>query len=73
METDTTIERAENLLRRAGGEFDHVVSTAPFPQTARLSEMDASSDYVPCITVLLAYRGEWLGRTRECYAITAEP
>ena len=70
VKTETTIERAENLLRRAGGEFDHVVSTAPFPQTARLFEMDAAFDYVPCLTVLLAYRGEWLGRTRECYAIS---
>ena len=67
---ETTIERAENLLRRAGGEFEHVVSTAPFPQTARLFEMDAAFDYVPCLTVLLVYRGEWLGRTRECYAIS---
>ena len=68
--TETTIERAENLLRRAGGEFDHVVSTAPFPQTARLFEMETAFDYVPCLTVLLAYRVEWLGRTRECYAIS---
>ncbi len=70
VKTETTVERAVNLLRRAGGEFDHVVSTAPFPQTARLFEMDAAFDYVPCLTVLLVYRGEWLGRTRECYAIS---
>ncbi|MEO6741106.1 MAG: FAD-dependent oxidoreductase [Chthoniobacteraceae bacterium] len=70
VKTETTIERAENLLRRAGGEFDHVVSTAPFPQTARLFEVDAAFDYVPCLTVLLAYRGERLGRARECYAIS---
>jgi len=70
VKTETTIERAENLLRRAGGEFDHVVSTAPFPQTARIFEMDAAFDYVPCLTVLLNYRGKWLGRTRECYAIS---
>ena len=70
VKTETTIERAVNLLRRAGGEFDYVVSTAPFPQTVRLFEMDAAFDYVPCLTVLLAYRGEWLGRTRECYAIS---
>ena len=70
VKTETTIERAENLLRRAGGEFDHVISTAPFPQTARLFEMDTAFDYVPCLTVLLAYHGEWLGRTQECYAIS---
>ncbi len=70
VKTETTIERAENLLRRAGGEFDHVISTAPFPQTARLFEMDAVFDYVPCLTVLLAYRGELLGGTWECYAIS---
>lgn len=70
VKAETTIERAENLLRRAGGEFDHVISTAPFPQTARLFEMDAAFEYAPRLTVLLAYRGEWLGRTRECYAIS---
>ena len=73
VKTETTIERAENLLRRAGGNFDHVVSTAPFPQTARLFEISAAFDYVPCLTVLLAYRREWLGRTRECYAISDHP
>jgi len=70
VKTETTIERAESLLRRAGGEFDHVISTAPFPQTARLFGVDAAFDYVPCLTVLLDYRGEWLGRTQECYAIS---
>jgi len=70
VKTETTIERAEDLLRRAGGEFDHVISTAPFPQTARLFEMDAACDYVPCLAVLLAYRGEWLGKTRDHYAIS---
>ena len=68
--TETTIERAENLLRRAGGEFDHVVSTAPFPQTARLFKVDVTFDYVPCLTVLLAYGGEWLEHTRKRYAIS---
>jgi len=70
VKTETTIARAENLLRHAGGGFDHVVSTAPFPQTARLFGTDAAFDYVPCLTVLLAYHGEGLGRTRECYAIS---
>ncbi len=70
VKTETAIERAGNLLRRAGGEFDHVISTAPFPQTARLFGMDAAFDYVPCLTVLLAYHGEGLGQTQECYAIS---
>ena len=70
VKTETIIVRAEGLLRRVGGAFDHVISTAPFPQTARLFEMDAHFDYVPNLTVLLAYRGEWLGTTRECYAIS---
>jgi renalase len=70
VKTETTIERAENLLRRAGGEFDHVVSTAPFPQSARLFEINAAFDYVPCLTVLLDYRGEWIGQTRERYAVS---
>ncbi len=70
MKTGTTIARAGTLLRRVGGAFDHVISTAPFPQTARLFEMDDHSDYAPTLTVLLAYRGEWQGVTRECYAIS---
>jgi renalase len=70
VKTETPIERAESLLRRAGGDFDQVISTAPFPQTARLFGLNSMFDYVPCATVLLAHRGEWLGRTRERYAVS---
>ncbi len=68
--TEHAIDHADSLLRTTGGEFDHVVSTAPWPQTARLFGIDTTFDYVPCITVLLAYRGEWLGTTQDQYAIS---
>ena len=60
---------ARPLLRANGGGFDHVVSTAPWPQTARLFGLEpGASGYVPCLTVLLAYHGVWPGRTRSVYA-----
>ena len=65
---ETTVADASSLLRRNGGDFDQVVSTAPWPQTARLFGLEPSDDYLPCLTVLFAYRGEWSGRTREAYA-----
>jgi len=70
IEFGKTVEHAESLLRRAGGRFDHVVSTAPFPQTARLFDLQTGYDYVPCLTALLAYRGEWLGISAGQYAIS---
>ncbi|CAN5902376.1 hypothetical protein BH11VER1_BH11VER1_11980 [soil metagenome] len=70
VKTEVAIEHADSLLRVNGGEFDHVVSTAPWPQTARLFDIDSTFDYVPCLTVLLAYRGEWLGKTKARYAVS---
>ncbi len=70
VQLETTIANARELLREAGGEFDHVISTAPFPQTAQLFGLTASFDYVPCLTVLLRYRGDSLGTTASAYAIS---
>jgi renalase len=67
---DVTIERAASLLRGAGGDYDRVVSTAPLPQTAVLFDAPVVSAYVPCLTVLFAYRGAWLGNSRERYAVS---
>ena len=68
--TETTVEDARGLLKTNGGDFDHVISTAPWPQTARMFGLDSVPSYIPCLAVLLAYRGEWLGRTRDAYAIS---
>lgn len=63
---ETTVEDARALL----GSFDRVVSSAPWPQTARMFGVDpAGIDYVPCLAVILAYRGEWLGATGNAYAL----
>lgn len=65
--TEQTVADARALL----AEFDHVLSTAPWPQTARLFGLDDVQEYIPCLAVLLAYEGEWTGRTREAYAWSA--
>jgi predicted NAD/FAD-dependent oxidoreductase len=65
--TECQIENAGSLL----AEFDHVVSTAPWPQTAKLFGIEHVFDYLPCLAVALAYHGEWIGRTRETYAYSA--
>jgi len=70
VKTEVAIERVDRLLRATGGEFDHVVSTAPWTQTARLFDIETTFDYVPCLTVLLAYRGDWIGKSKERYAMS---
>ena len=51
-------------------EYDRVLSTAPLPQTAALFGQTISAEYIPCLTVLLAYRGEPTGLCREAYAVS---
>ena len=65
--TECEIDDARRLL----GEYDHVVSTAPWPQTARLFGLEPGFEFTPCLAVVLAYEGEWLGRTRDSYAFSA--
>lgn len=65
--TEQTVVDARTLLN----DFDHVLSTAPWPQTARLFGLDDAQEYIPCVAVLLAYEGEWLGGSREAYAWSA--
>jgi predicted NAD/FAD-dependent oxidoreductase len=65
--TECQIDKARSLL----ADFDHVVSTAPWPQTAQLFDVEPAFDYLPCLAVVLAYHGEWLGRTRETYAYSS--
>lgn len=64
--SECQIDDARSLL----ADFDHVVSTAPWPQTARLFGIEPVLDYIPCLAVALAYHGEWIGRTRETYAFS---
>lgn len=65
--TECQIEDAHSLL----AEFDQVVSTAPWPQTAKLFGIEHVFDYLPCLAVVLAYHGEWIGRSSETYAFSA--
>ncbi len=65
--TEHPIEDARSLL----AEFDQVVSTAPWPQTARLFGLAHAADYLPCLAVVLAYQGDWIGRTCDTYAFSA--
>ena len=70
VKTEETVRDARSLLRQNGGDFDQVISTAPWPQTASLFGLDTTFDYVPCITALLCYTGEWIGKTKTAYAIS---
>jgi predicted NAD/FAD-dependent oxidoreductase len=54
-----------------GEDFDVVLSTAPWPQTAKLAGLeDSQNPYAPCLALLLLYEGEWLGATAERYAVS---
>ena len=68
--TGMTIEAVKD--RRVGGEdFDVILSTAPWPQTAKLAGVQNSQNpYAPCLAQLLLYEGEWLGATAARYAIS---
>ena len=66
LRTETTVTDARALL----AEYDRVLSTAPLPQTAALFGQTITAEYIPCLTVLLAYRGEPTGLCREAYALS---
>ncbi len=68
--TAMTIDAVEN--RRVGGEeFDLIVSTAPWPQTAKLARISgAQNPYAPCLAGLFLYEGEWVGASTARYAIS---
>jgi hypothetical protein len=66
LRTETTVTDVRALLE----EYDCVLSTAPLPQTAALFGHTISAEYIPCLTVLLAYRGEPTGLCREAYALS---
>jgi hypothetical protein len=64
--TETAVTDARALL----GKYDCVLSTAPLPQTAALFGLSIPAEYIPCLTVLLSYRGEPKGLCREAYAVS---
>lgn len=68
--TGMTIDAVKD--RRVGGEeFDLVLSTAPWPQTAKLAGiLDAQNRYAPCLAGLFLYEGEWVGASTARYAIS---
>lgn len=70
VQTGVTIEAVEH--RRVGGEvFDVILSTAPWPQTAKLAGVPClQNPYAPCLALLLLYDGERVGETGRRYAIS---
>ncbi len=73
--------RRESLVERvsesgdgwevAGEWFDAVVSCAPWPQTAALLGREAGAQsYERNLTAAFLYDGEWVGRSREIYAVS---
>ena len=65
-----TIEAVED--RRVGGEeFDLILSTAPWPQTAKLAGISgAENPYSPCLAGLFLYEGERAGAAAARYAVS---
>ena len=68
--TGVTIEAVKD--RCVGGEdFDVILSTAPWPQTAKLAGVASSQNpYAPCLAGLFLYEGEGVGATAARYAIS---
>lgn len=58
-----------------GEHFDRVLTTAPLPQSAALFgvSLDGIEAYDPCLTLLVRYWGEWLGRTPQRYGLAHAP
>ena len=68
--TGMTIDAVKDR-RVSGEEFDLILSTAPWPQTAKLAGIsDAQNPYAPCLAGLFLYEGERLGSTAARYAIS---
>ncbi|GAB4180268.1 MAG: FAD-dependent oxidoreductase [Terrimicrobiaceae bacterium] len=67
--TDTTVEPLDDLIIQ-GSRFDHILSTAPLPQTLKLAKVGegAENPFVPCLCLILLYQGLALGRTKSAYA-----
>jgi renalase len=56
-----------------GEPFDHILSTAPLPQTLALLHLPAeNSPFIPCLALLLRYQGDLPGLTAQRYAV-ADP
>ncbi len=70
---ESTVSDALTLLKPHGGDFDHVISTAPWPQTARLFALQADDGHptmAPCLTAVFAFATDWNGKCRDIYAIS---
>ncbi len=69
------LNRGEEGWLVEGETFGHVLSTAPLPQTVALFGAAPAEDvgYEPCLTLLLRYWGEWLGRTSRVYGMEHAP
>lgn len=68
VKTETPIENASSLLKSQGGSFDHVICTAPWPQSAKLMNITTDFNYLPCIAVIFEYEGDWIGKSADTYA-----
>ncbi len=58
-----------------GEAFDHIITTAPLPQSTALFGLsqEVGETYEPCLTLLARYWGEWLGRTPNRYGLAHAP
>ncbi len=66
--TESPVQNANDLWQN----YDHVVCTAPWPQTAKFWGLnECVIEYIPCIAAVFAYQGEWIGCTHETYAFSS--
>jgi len=76
---DVRLETPAAQLRQHGDQwqlneesFDHILSTAPLPQTLHLLDLPLAADpFIPCLALLLRYQGDWPGLTEQRYAVSA--
>ncbi|MDX2080791.1 MAG: FAD-dependent oxidoreductase [Terrimicrobiaceae bacterium] len=64
--------RVEEIRDRMvhGETFDHILTTAPWPQTLTLAGREAENPYVPCLTAVLVFDGDPAGRAESTYAVS---
>jgi renalase len=66
-----SLVRSGNTWHLNGTPFDHILSSAPLPQTLSLLGLPLPSDpFIPCLTLILRYPIELPGLTASRYAIS---
>ena len=67
--TETTVTQ-QLLASSLSKDYELIISTAPLPQTLQLAGIHDlnSCNFCPCLCLILIYRGNWLGKSKNAYA-----